>query len=248
MKQVVVNTLEHVSTKDKPHAYKEDRTSAKIYELTARDPKNSYINVDEPAIVVMSGQNYSEWDQLTMALNIAKTTKRRVIYVSNFTEGARDFIVSAKSKLGTINAPILALMKIFAGKWGAVDSAMGHSQGGIYLSEALRRLSPETRKGLNVMTFGGAAWTYASGVKAQHFVDPKDPTPVFLGRRYGKDLQEYSESQRTNGELFEEGFFGVLSAAHSAHSYFGYDRDKWNYNPRDLQIIGFRPIEAKPQK
>ena len=58
---------------------------------------------------------------------------------------------------------------------------VGHSQGALVVSNALGRVGGEGLKKLEVLTMGGASWTFPEGPKYKHFVNVFDAVPMGAG-------------------------------------------------------------------
>jgi len=58
---------------------------------------------------------------------------------------------------------------------------VGHSQGALVVSNALGRVGGEGLKKLEVLTLGGASWTFPEGPKYKHFVNVFDAVPMGAG-------------------------------------------------------------------
>lgn len=58
---------------------------------------------------------------------------------------------------------------------------VGHSQGALVLSNALGRVGGPDLKKLDVLTMGGASWTFPTGPKYGHFVNVFDAVPMGAG-------------------------------------------------------------------
>ncbi|MBS2035936.1 hypothetical protein JST97_13185 [bacterium] len=58
---------------------------------------------------------------------------------------------------------------------------VGHSQGALVVSNALGRVGGESLKKLDVLTMGGASWTFPKGPRYRHYVNVFDAVPMGAG-------------------------------------------------------------------
>ncbi len=160
-------------------------------------------------IVYVNGIGNDKDTQFRSLQQIADTTGSRVVGVHNATEGQiADLAQCVKDKLDKGRNPAvdtLADTLYTELKAGRSVHVMGHSQGGLITSRALkdvyRRLRIEdglskadTEKvmsRLNVETFGAAACTYPDGPRYVHYVNDKDLVPTLFGLGGSSDPAEF---------------------------------------------------------
>lgn len=58
---------------------------------------------------------------------------------------------------------------------------VGHSQGALVISNALKRINNEKLKNLEVFTLGGASWTFPLGPHYRHYINVFDAVPMGAG-------------------------------------------------------------------
>jgi hypothetical protein len=160
----------------------------------------------------VNGISNTKDQQFQSMQQVADRTGAKVIGVHNATEGmVADLAQCVKDKLGKGNNPAVTSLAdtVYAElKAGRSVHLVGHSQGGLITSRALKDVSNRLRveDGLsraatekllgkvNVETFGAAAGTYPNGPKYVHYVNTRDPVPTLFGQGNGKGADEFLRS------------------------------------------------------
>jgi hypothetical protein len=163
---------------------------------------------------------------------IADRTGGKVVGIHNSTEGmVTDLVQCVKDKLDKGRNPAvdsLADTVYSELKAGRSVHLMGHSQGGLITSRALkdvyRRLRIEdglskadTEKLLskvNVETFGAAACTYPDGPNYVHYVNNKDLVPTLFGLGNGKGLDEFLRNPGKGAVVHRFDYGSGISGTH----------------------------------
>jgi hypothetical protein len=174
--------------------------------VTPRDNPNP-----SQTFIYVNGIGNNKDDQFRSMQQIADTTGARIVGVHNATEGhAADVIQCVKDKLDKGRNPAvdtLADTVYTELKAGRSVHLLGHSQGGLITSRALKdvynRLRIEdgmskaqveqTMSRINVETFGAAAWSYPDGPKYVHYVNNKDLVPGLFGQGSDSDPVQFAK-------------------------------------------------------
>ena len=140
---------------------------------------------------------------------------RRVIGIHNATEGFfQDMAQSVGDKLRIGNNPAVNTVKSLLRtglESGTQMAFVGHSQGAIILSRALKEVRNELREqgksdaeieksfeGVTVETAGGAAYSYPKGPQYTHYVNRFDLVPMLAGKGFSRspDVVHFSEFEK----------------------------------------------------
>ena len=116
---------------------------------------------------------------------IAKHGRCRVLGIHNATAGlVRDLGECLGDKLGMgENLAVASVKELLRHSLesGLQVSLVGHSQGALICSRALRETGSELLSNVHLETAGGASYTYPEGPRYTHRVNRYDPVPLLFG-------------------------------------------------------------------
>lgn len=189
-------------------------------------------------IVYVNGIRVSKAEQFNSMRAIADQTGANVVGIHNSTGGAiRDLSQSALDKFDMgQNKAVKTLANLMVGKArdGKSLHLMGHSQGGLVISRALKQAQQRLLKtgmsqkavekafgNFDIETFGQASTHFVDGPKYNHYVNKDDYVPQWFGLgwdgydKYAKPVGMRADAGK-NAKVheFDERHWGV-SAPHS---------------------------------
>lgn len=117
---------------------------------------------------------------------------------------------------------------------------VGHSQGALVLSNALGRVEGSLDK-LDVLTMGGASWSFPSGPKYRHFVNVFDAVPMGAG----VGALSYFSSGEVNRFSEVNKPTNLPSLEEDVSNYLARVVDRSVHGPQDVYIPNLPPLEKK---